>query len=90
MPPECGLAVELGVSRATLALVALEMQGRIAVRHGDGAAVAVAAVEAGDANPFLAGSDIPVPSEAEAGTAGRGLTPTVTRYGLGMMIHAMP
>lgn len=41
LPPERELAVELGVSRATLAqaLVALEMQGRVAVRHGDGAVV---------------------------------------------------
>ncbi len=41
LPPERELAVELGVSRATLAqaLVALEMQGRVAVRHGDGAVI---------------------------------------------------
>lgn len=41
LPPERELATELGVSRATLAqaLVALEMQGRIAVRHGNGAVI---------------------------------------------------
>jgi DNA-binding transcriptional regulator YhcF (GntR family) len=41
LPPERELAVELGVSRATLAqaLVALEMQGKVAVRHGDGAVI---------------------------------------------------
>lgn len=39
LPPERALAAELGVSRATLAqaLVALEMRGRVAVRHGNGA-----------------------------------------------------
>src|SRR6476469_4925223 len=41
LPPERELAVELGVSRATLAqaLVALEMQGKVAVRHGNGAVI---------------------------------------------------
>lgn len=38
LPPERELAVQLGVSRATLsqALVALEVVGVVAVRHGDG------------------------------------------------------
>ncbi len=41
LPPERRLARDLGVSRATLsrALVALEVQGRVEVRHGDGAVV---------------------------------------------------
>ncbi len=41
LPPERRLAKDLGVSRATLsrALVALEVQGRVEVRHGDGAVV---------------------------------------------------
>ncbi|RCV56155.1 FadR/GntR family transcriptional regulator [Marinitenerispora sediminis] len=41
LPPERELAVTLGVSRASLsqALVALEVQGVIEVRHGDGAIV---------------------------------------------------
>ena len=41
LPPERELAMELGVSRATLAqaLVALEVAGRVEVRHGDGAVV---------------------------------------------------
>ncbi len=41
LPPERALAAELGVSRATLsrALVALEVAGRVEVRHGDGAVV---------------------------------------------------
>lgn len=41
LPPERELAAELGVSRATLsqALVALEVAGRVEVRHGDGAVV---------------------------------------------------
>lgn len=39
LPPERELAGHLGVSRASLsqALVALEVQGILAVRHGDGA-----------------------------------------------------
>jgi GntR family transcriptional repressor for pyruvate dehydrogenase complex len=39
LPPERELATQLGVSRATLsqALVALEVQGVLSVRHGDGA-----------------------------------------------------
>ncbi len=39
LPPERELAAQLGVSRATLsqALVALEVQGILSVRHGDGA-----------------------------------------------------
>lgn len=41
LPPERELAVQLGVSRATLsqALVALEVVGVVAVRHGDGTVV---------------------------------------------------
>ncbi len=41
LPPERRLAKDLGVSRATLsrALVALEVRGRVVVRHGDGAVV---------------------------------------------------
>lgn len=41
LPPERELAAELGVSRATLsrALVALEVSGRVEVRHGDGAVI---------------------------------------------------
>ncbi|MFC7326917.1 FadR/GntR family transcriptional regulator [Marinactinospora rubrisoli] len=41
LPPERELAVTLGVSRASLsqALVALEVQGVIEVRHGDGAII---------------------------------------------------
>lgn len=41
LPPERRLAKDLGVSRATLsrALVALEVRGRLEVRHGDGAVV---------------------------------------------------
>lgn len=41
LPPERRLAAELGVSRATLsrALVALEVQGRVEVQHGNGAVV---------------------------------------------------
>jgi GntR family transcriptional regulator, transcriptional repressor for pyruvate dehydrogenase complex len=39
MPAERDLAAKLGVSRASLAqaLVALEVQGVLSVRHGDGA-----------------------------------------------------
>ena len=39
LPPERELAAQLGVSRASLsqALVALEVQGLLSVRHGDGA-----------------------------------------------------
>ncbi|MGW4094667.1 FadR/GntR family transcriptional regulator [Nocardia sp. NPDC004750] len=39
LPPERDLATQLGVSRASLsqALVALEVQGVLSVRHGDGA-----------------------------------------------------
>jgi DNA-binding FadR family transcriptional regulator len=50
LPPERWLANELGVSRATLsrALVALEVQGRIDVRHGDGAVVRDPALGRGD------------------------------------------
>ena len=42
LPPERELAARLGVSRATLsqALVALEVIGAVAVRHGDGTVVA--------------------------------------------------
>ena len=42
LPPERELAVSLGVSRATVrqALVALEVIGVVAVRHGDGAVLA--------------------------------------------------
>src|SRR3954451_17072775 len=42
LPPERELAVRLGISRATLsqALVALEVIGVVAVRHGDGTVVA--------------------------------------------------
>jgi GntR family transcriptional regulator, transcriptional repressor for pyruvate dehydrogenase complex len=42
LPPERELATRLGVSRATLsqALVALEVIGAVAVRHGDGTVVA--------------------------------------------------
>jgi DNA-binding transcriptional regulator YhcF (GntR family) len=41
LPPERALAKSLGVSRATLsrALVALEVRGRLQVRHGEGAVV---------------------------------------------------
>ena len=41
IPPERELATRLGVSRATLsqALVALEVVGVVAVRHGDGTVV---------------------------------------------------
>ncbi|GAA1727192.1 FadR/GntR family transcriptional regulator [Isoptericola hypogeus] len=41
LPPERELAAQLGVSRATLAqaLVALEVVGAVAVRHGDGTLV---------------------------------------------------
>lgn len=41
LPPERSLAAELGVSRATLsrALVALEVQGRVEVQHGNGAVI---------------------------------------------------
>jgi len=44
LPPERELAARLGVSRATLsqALVALEVIGAVAVRHGDGTVVAEA------------------------------------------------
>ena len=44
LPPERELAVQLGISRATLsqALVALEVIGVVAVRHGDGTVVAAA------------------------------------------------
>lgn len=45
LPPERELAAQLGVSRATLAqaLVALEVVGAVAVRHGDGTVVTGAA-----------------------------------------------
>jgi len=45
LPPERELATRLGVSRATLsqALVALEVVGAVAVRHGDGTVVAASA-----------------------------------------------
>src|SRR3954447_20410582 len=41
LPPERELATRLGVSRATLsqALVALEVVGVVAVRHGDGTVI---------------------------------------------------
>lgn len=41
LPPERALAAQLGVSRATLsrALVALEVQGLVDIRHGDGVVV---------------------------------------------------
>ncbi|HEX5510234.1 MAG TPA: GntR family transcriptional regulator [Actinomycetales bacterium] len=55
LPPERWLANELGVSRATLsrALVALEVQGRIDVRHGDGAVVRDPAAARGDIGQAL-------------------------------------
>ena len=90
-PPERELAVELGVSRATLALEVLEMQGRVAVRHGDGVAVAGGGRRGGRPQP--------VPGQIghfqcrlrpAPGATCRSVTPTVTGHGLGMMIHAMP
>ena len=49
IPPERELAARLGVSRATLsqALVALEVVGVVAVRHGDGTVVTSTAVTMG-------------------------------------------
>ncbi|GAA3211669.1 FadR/GntR family transcriptional regulator [Nonomuraea helvata] len=61
LPPERRLAAELGVSRATLsrALVALEVQGKVEVQHGNGAVVLAPAAE--EARPdlplFLVGRD---------------------------------
>ncbi len=48
LPPERELAGRLGVSRATLsqALVALEVIGVVAVRHGDGTVIAASAGQA--------------------------------------------
>lgn len=70
LPPERELAVELGVSRATLAqaLVALEIQGKVAVRHGDGAVIldpaqrvaAVVAALAGYTQESLQSARLPV------------------------------
>jgi GntR family transcriptional repressor for pyruvate dehydrogenase complex len=49
LPPERELAAKLGVSRASLsqALVALEVQGVLSVRHGDGAVLVRRPVEDG-------------------------------------------
>jgi GntR family transcriptional repressor for pyruvate dehydrogenase complex len=49
LPPERELAAKLGVSRASLsqALVALEVQGVLSVRHGDGAVLIHRPVEGG-------------------------------------------
>jgi GntR family transcriptional regulator, transcriptional repressor for pyruvate dehydrogenase complex len=49
LPPERELAAKLGVSRASLsqALVALEVQGLLSVRHGDGAVLLRRPVEEG-------------------------------------------
>src|SRR6201991_2177514 len=49
LPPERELAAKLGVSRASLsqALVALEVQGVLSVRHGDGAVLIRRPVEEG-------------------------------------------
>jgi GntR family transcriptional repressor for pyruvate dehydrogenase complex len=49
LPPERELAAKLGVSRASLsqALVALEVQGLLSVRHGDGAVLIRRPVEEG-------------------------------------------
>ena len=49
LPPERELAAKLGVSRASLsqALVALEVQGVLSVRHGDGATLIRRPVEEG-------------------------------------------
>ena len=54
LPPERTLAAELGVSRATLsrALVALEVQGRVEVQHGNGAVVLATEDRPADAGPF--------------------------------------
>lgn len=80
LPPERELAAELGVSRATLAqaLVALEMQGRVAVRHGDGAvlldpaerAAAVVAALAGRTRESLESTRLPVMAGVLATAAG--------------------
>ncbi|WP_433440885.1 FadR/GntR family transcriptional regulator [Nonomuraea sp. CA-141351] len=53
LPPERRLAAELGVSRATLsrALVALEVQGKVEVQHGNGAVVLAPTMR--DARPDL-------------------------------------
>ncbi|TDD16870.1 FadR/GntR family transcriptional regulator [Nonomuraea diastatica] len=53
LPPERLLAAELGVSRASLsrALVALEVQGKVEVQHGNGAVVLAPTLE--DEKPAL-------------------------------------
>jgi len=57
LPPERQLATQLGVSRATLsrALVALEVSGRVEVRHGDGAVVLDPSAGAGALARVLSG-----------------------------------
>ncbi|MFC5981807.1 winged helix-turn-helix domain-containing protein [Knoellia sp. GCM10027209] len=68
LPPERSLAKDLGVSRATLsrALVALEVRGRVEVRHGDGAVVRDPAAAA--ELPPLAGAGVGELRRARAAT----------------------
>src|SRR5690349_4837461 len=93
LPPERELAVELGVSRATLAqaLVALEMQGRVAVRHGDGAVVldpaqrvaAVVAALTGYTEESLESARLPVMAGLLAAAA---FTPPADRAAIGRLL----
>ena len=95
LPPERELAVELGVSRATLAqaLVALEMQGRVAVRHGDGAIVldpaervaAVVAALAGYTEESLESARLPVMAGLLAAAA---FAPVESRATAGRLLAA--
>ncbi|WP_327582928.1 GntR family transcriptional regulator [Nonomuraea sp. NBC_00507] len=70
LPPERLLAAELGVSRATLsrALVALEVQGRVEVQHGNGAVVLPPTSQDADPDlpPVLEGRDAVEIAQARA------------------------
>lgn len=79
LPPERALAKDLGVSRATLsrALVALEVRGRVEVRHGDGAVVRDPA--AGAALPLLDGAGPDELRRARSATMA-GLARTAARH----------
>lgn len=70
LPPERRLAKDLGVSRATLsrALVALEVRGRVVVRHGDGAVVRDPATAA--SLPALDDEELPALQHARLATMG--------------------
>jgi len=72
LPPERRLAAELGVSRATLsrALVALEVQGRVEVQHGNGAVVRDPAAAVAPVWPFSEHDTRSITAAREAVMAG--------------------